>query len=46
MIDAKCIRDIDLAKNPDVKRPILESNNWSEFRRNIGKLDEDRFKKI
>ena len=46
MIDAKCIRDIDLASNPDVKRPILESNNWSEFRRNIGKLDEDRFKKI
>ena len=46
MIDAKCIRDIDLARNPDVKRPILESNNWSEFRRNIGKLDEDRFKKI
>ena len=46
MIDAKCIRDIDLASNPDVKRPILESNNWSEFRRNIGKLEEDRFKKI
>ena len=46
MLNAKCIRDIDLARNPDVKRPILESNNWSEFRRNIGKLDEDRFKKI
>ena len=46
MIDAKCIRDIDLASNPDVKRPILESNNWSEFRKNIGKLEEDRFKKI
>jgi hypothetical protein len=29
MIDAKCIRDIDLVKNPDDKRRILESNNWS-----------------
>ena len=46
MLNAKCIRDIDLARNHDVKRPILESNNWTEFRNNIGKLNEDKFNKI